>query len=411
MGKILFSLLFLHSFVFSQVGIGTTTPDNSAMLDVSSTIGGVLVPRMTVAQKTAIISPATGLLIYQTDGTSGFWYFDGTMWVTIGSAGWGLTGNTGTNAATDFVGTADNQGFVMATNNSERVKISSSGNVGINQTNPTNKLHITGTNPVFRIEDGAPANSVVGCDAGGYIKWVPNNLVLYNNDADWWQSASQTAPPINAHALHAGNVLIGRTGTTPYDLEINNGSLTGTTIGLGDNKVITDGNNETIFSHGMYFNGGSAIVKSLGNVSNRWTAVYATNGAIQTSDENLKKNIKPISYGINEVMQLNPITYYWKEEKCNSLIIPDAKKQLKLGFIAQEVENIIPEVVYTDTYKSKTYESDEVEKVEAARIGINYEELIPVLVKAKQEQNDKLIKLKAKAENLNSEIELLLKSK
>jgi hypothetical protein len=65
---------------FSQgVGIGGT-PAASAMLDVQSTTRGLLVPRMTLAQRGAIASPANGLLIYQTDGLVGFWYYDGTNW-------------------------------------------------------------------------------------------------------------------------------------------------------------------------------------------------------------------------------------------------------------------------------------------------------------------------------------------
>lgn len=52
---------------FSQVGIGTTTPDNSSILEVESTSQGILVPRLTTAQENAITTPATGLLIYNTD--------------------------------------------------------------------------------------------------------------------------------------------------------------------------------------------------------------------------------------------------------------------------------------------------------------------------------------------------------
>ena len=52
----------------AQIGIGTTTPDASTALEVVSTSKGVLIPRMTLAQKGAIATPATGLLVYQTDG-------------------------------------------------------------------------------------------------------------------------------------------------------------------------------------------------------------------------------------------------------------------------------------------------------------------------------------------------------
>lgn len=50
----------------AQVGVGTTTPDPSAVLDVSSTTKGLLLPRLTTAERDAITSPATGLMIYNT---------------------------------------------------------------------------------------------------------------------------------------------------------------------------------------------------------------------------------------------------------------------------------------------------------------------------------------------------------
>ncbi|MFT3982056.1 MAG: hypothetical protein QM687_16430 [Ferruginibacter sp.] len=62
-----------------NVGIGTTTPNASALLDISSTTKGVLVPRMTSAQRTGIASPVKGLLVFDTD-TNGFWYYNGSAW-------------------------------------------------------------------------------------------------------------------------------------------------------------------------------------------------------------------------------------------------------------------------------------------------------------------------------------------
>lgn len=58
--------------------------DNSAILDVSSSAKGVLVPRMTYSQKTSIISPAIGLLVFQTDSLKGFYYYDGLTWLRLG---------------------------------------------------------------------------------------------------------------------------------------------------------------------------------------------------------------------------------------------------------------------------------------------------------------------------------------
>lgn len=68
-----------------NVGINAdgSNPDNSAMLDVKSTSKGLLIPRMTEVQRTAIAFPATGLLVYQNDVAQGFYYYDGSAWTNL----------------------------------------------------------------------------------------------------------------------------------------------------------------------------------------------------------------------------------------------------------------------------------------------------------------------------------------
>jgi trimeric autotransporter adhesin len=68
-------------------GIGTVTPNASSLLEVKSTSKGVLIPRMTLTQRNAITSPATGLLIYQTNSTPGFYYYNGTAWTAVSTTG------------------------------------------------------------------------------------------------------------------------------------------------------------------------------------------------------------------------------------------------------------------------------------------------------------------------------------
>ena len=100
--KKLYFCLCVIAFSISQVsaqnvGINQTgsDPDNSAMLDVSATNKGLLVPRMTKTQKFLIPNPANGLLVYQTDDTAGFWYYELNQWVPLMRSitfGNGLTG-------------------------------------------------------------------------------------------------------------------------------------------------------------------------------------------------------------------------------------------------------------------------------------------------------------------------------
>ncbi|MET7253503.1 exosporium glycoprotein BclB-related protein [Dyadobacter fermentans] len=85
-GTVLTLLLALSAFVaHAQVGIGTISPNTSAQLDVQSTTKGLLTPRMLDTERAAIASPATGLLVYQTNGDAGFWYYTGSEWVPLKS--------------------------------------------------------------------------------------------------------------------------------------------------------------------------------------------------------------------------------------------------------------------------------------------------------------------------------------
>jgi len=107
----LFFCLSLTTFnSFSQNGAAINTsgaaPHPSAILDLSSDNSGILIPRLTEFQKNAIITPAQGLLVYQTDGLAGFWYFDGNSWVqSTGKDGaTGATGPVGADGATGPAG-------------------------------------------------------------------------------------------------------------------------------------------------------------------------------------------------------------------------------------------------------------------------------------------------------------------
>ena len=84
-----------------SVGIGTASPNASAALDVNSTSKGLLLPTMTQTQRNGISNPATGLLIFQTDNTPGFYYFNGSTWAALGGAAAGGGGSSGYNATSN----------------------------------------------------------------------------------------------------------------------------------------------------------------------------------------------------------------------------------------------------------------------------------------------------------------------
>jgi len=121
----LFTLFVTGTNVIGQnVAINATgaAPAASAMLDVSSTTSGMLIPRMTTAQRTAIAAPATGLEVYDTT-TGTFWWFNGTIWVQglNMNTGWTLSGNAA--AAANFIGTTNAVAFRFCSNNVERFRL------------------------------------------------------------------------------------------------------------------------------------------------------------------------------------------------------------------------------------------------------------------------------------------------
>jgi hypothetical protein len=183
-----------------NVGIGTTTPDASALLDLTSTSRGLLVPRMTEAQKNAIATPATGLLIYETNtATTGtyagtgpnFWYYSGTTWVPFLGGGWLLTGNSGTNPSNNFIGTTDSEDWVIRTDNLEHVRVYAAGNVALTNTNNTAEelrffepsssgsnysgfktgVQTSSVSYIWPLADGTGTNYVMCTDGFGNLSW------------------------------------------------------------------------------------------------------------------------------------------------------------------------------------------------------------------------------------------------
>jgi hypothetical protein len=182
-------LIFSSGIIAQNIALNTTgnLPDTSAMLDVNSSNKGFLLPRMTTTQINAIPLPANGLIVYNTSinsfqvntGTSG-----SPVWSTIGTttSGWAITGNSGTNASSNFIGTSDNVPLVIKVNNQLSGKIDNAlGNSFFGYqsgNNISSGVHnvLIGYNSGFT-QTTAGYNTIVG-DSAGYLNTAANNIFI-----------------------------------------------------------------------------------------------------------------------------------------------------------------------------------------------------------------------------------------
>lgn len=149
----------------------------------------------------------------------------------------------------------------------------------------------------------------------------------------------------------------------------------------------------------------STLCALKGTLAGVWTLngiLISTEPDATSSDIRLKKNITRLNdnKSLSQILQLNPISYQWKEEKLPSAFLKDKRSSsfneaddnpsIHLGLIAQEVEKIIPEACGLRTIYEKEYKT------------VKYSELVSVLISAVQEQQKQIIELKEKVETLEA---------
>lgn len=253
-----------------NVGIGTTAPDASAALDIVASAKGALLPRVTAAGRAGIPSPATGLIVFQTDGTSGFYYNSGTpgapVWQQLATAAGTATGfiqnqnaadqvanfrisGTGTASSLQANGTSaiGTQGAFLQWNRTgfegetwllnqfggaaaqphgirfgesttanvvtEFARFIGNGSFGLGTTAPTARLHARGTGNAF------PATTGTAQSAGLISRFqTSDNAILdlggNSGNGFWLQSTDITTLALNYPLLlnpNGGNVGIGTT--------------------------------------------------------------------------------------------------------------------------------------------------------------------------------------------------------
>lgn len=172
--------------------------------------------------------------------------------------------------------------------------------------------------------------------------------------------------------------------TINFAADFDYGTNDGTAIGIGSREYLLDGVTETNINNGfapivhhMYDLGYSTMERA-------WDDVYAQ-AFVSTSDKREKSNVKSLTYGLDEILKLRPVSYTFNR---------DINGETKLGLIAQDVLPLIKEVVKTHDYKYTKDSPTVMKKVKLERLGMKYQELIPVLIKAIQEQQLQIDELK-----------------
>lgn len=153
-------------------------------------------------------------------------------------------------------------------------------------------------------------------------------------------------------------------------------------------KMLMDGINNT-------FRPTNDNTMSCGASGYRWTAVWAVNGTIQTSDERYKTNIQPLSAGLSTLMKLKPISYNWKNENLR------LGTGVNYGFSAQELSETVPDLVIHEA-AGIDKETGKRSSEYADAYGVKYAEFTPMLVKAVQEQQSMIEKLEKRIAELEA---------
>lgn len=156
-----------------KIGDNPTTIQKSSILELESSRQGLLLPRLADTAAINALTPPDGMIIYLNSDKSLRLRSNGS-WKKIAdlseaSANWSLTGNSGTNPATNFIGTIDGQPLVVRTNNAERLRVDAAGNVGIGTNNPTAKLNVDGTVKLENLATGTTETEVLVIAADGSV--------------------------------------------------------------------------------------------------------------------------------------------------------------------------------------------------------------------------------------------------
>jgi hypothetical protein len=195
MKKLLIVLLFIYSGSYAQSGIGTTTPDASAKLDVSASNKGFLPPRVTLTGATDVLtisSPAEGLLVYNTGSNpnlvAGYYYWNGSSWATIATAtGSGVSSSyiRGTRTAAQTAGLSTN-GLIAFT------QVDQSAGQDISLNTSTGQITLA-AGRTYRLQAQVPTFQTSASDARPQFGWYNETTGAYVGSSSASYSGGSTA--------------------------------------------------------------------------------------------------------------------------------------------------------------------------------------------------------------------------
>ncbi len=234
-----FFSLSLHAQQNIAINTDGSLPDPNAILDIKSFTKGILIPRTSTTSRN-LMPKTKGLLVYDTT-TNGFWYHNGTSWVSMQApAAWALTGNKGTKDTLDFIGTSDSVSLTFRVNNKSSGKIDPKHN-----------------------------NTFLGYKSGLSDTAGRNNLAIgaiaASNNKTGYNLAAMGDSALYSNTSGSGNTAVGATADVLY------GNLTNATaIGYGakvdsSNKVVIGNNAVTLVQTGATVQSTGLLASSAGN--------------------------------------------------------------------------------------------------------------------------------------------------
>jgi hypothetical protein len=319
--------------------------------------------------------------------------------------------------------------IAFATNSTERMRIDSSGNVGIGTSSPNARLHVANAGNVSTLIQSTDGNTAT-------LSLLSSGVYQWYVDADTsWRFRRDSVERMRIPA--SGNILIGVGTNTTQDIGValtsdpdsHNAGTVPSSLRLGNTgnfevRYIRNAPFNNAFlrfsTHiGGVFGGVRMTLDANGNLypeadnaqtcgvnGARWSAIWAANGTIQTSDERQKTDIADSSLGLNFITALKPVSFKWKvggntvktnfeseigeDGQHEQIVTPVAGKRTHYGLLAQQVKEVVGEqdfggYVYdqeTDTY------------------ALRYDQFISPLIKAVQELKAELDSVKAELQTL-----------